>query len=122
MTMFRYFPGNDGWSYHFAARIVNVAQLGGADFHEAHRVLEQVKVGDGERWYHAWQAAGTRLCRPEALLWFRRRWGKRRRRTLHHKAVQQAGSCFLIQAEHRARNLSLRALIRGTIRHRPTLY
>ena len=60
MTMFRYFPGNEGWSYHFAARIVNVAQLGGADFHEAHRVLEQVKVGDGEGWYHAWQAAGTR--------------------------------------------------------------
>ena len=60
MTMFRYFPGNEGWSYHFAARIVNVAQLGGAHFHEAHRVLEQVKVGDGEGWYHAWQAAGTR--------------------------------------------------------------
>ena len=60
MTMFRYFPGNEGWSYHFAARIVNVAQLGGTDFHEAHRVLEQVKVGDGEGWYHAWQAAGTR--------------------------------------------------------------
>ena len=60
MTMFRYFPGNEGWSYHFAARIVNVAQLGGADFHEAHRVLENVKVGDGEGWYHAWRAAGTR--------------------------------------------------------------
>jgi dipeptidyl aminopeptidase/acylaminoacyl peptidase len=60
MTMFRYFPGNEGWSYHFAARIVNVAQLGGTDFHEAHRVLEQVRVGDGEGWYHAWQAAGTR--------------------------------------------------------------
>ena len=30
MTMFRYFPGNEGWSYHFPARIVNVAQLGGA--------------------------------------------------------------------------------------------
>ena len=56
MTMFRYFPGNEGWSYHFAARIVNVAQLGGADFHEAHRVLEKVKVGDGEGWYHAWQS------------------------------------------------------------------
>ena len=38
MTMFRYFPVNQGWSYHFAARIVNVTQLGGADFHEAHRV------------------------------------------------------------------------------------
>ena len=38
MTMFRYFPVNEGWSYHFAARIVNVTQLGGADFHEAHRV------------------------------------------------------------------------------------
>jgi alpha-beta hydrolase superfamily lysophospholipase len=61
MTMFRYFPGNEGWSYHFAARIVNVAQLGGADFHEAHRVLERVKVGDGESWYREWQAAGERV-------------------------------------------------------------
>jgi alpha-beta hydrolase superfamily lysophospholipase len=61
MTMFRYFPGNEGWSYHFAARIVNVAQLGVADFHEAHRVLERVKVGDGESWYRAWQAAGERV-------------------------------------------------------------
>lgn len=61
MTMFRYFPGNDGWSYHFAARIVNVAQLGGADFHEAHRVLEKVKAGDGEGWYNAWQDAGERV-------------------------------------------------------------
>jgi dienelactone hydrolase len=60
MTMFRYFPGNEGWSYHFAARIVNVAQLGGADFHEAHRVLEKVKVGDGESWYGEWQKAGER--------------------------------------------------------------
>jgi dienelactone hydrolase len=60
VTMFRYFPGNEGWSYHFAARIVNVAQLGGADFHEAHRVLEQLKAGDGEGWYRGWQAAGAR--------------------------------------------------------------
>lgn len=58
MTMFRYFSGNEGWSYHFAARIVNVAQLGGADFHEAHRVAEKIKVGDGESWYREWQAAG----------------------------------------------------------------
>ncbi len=61
MTMFRYFPGNEGWSYHFAARIVNVAQLGGADFHEAHRVLEKVKVGDGESWYREWHNAGVRV-------------------------------------------------------------
>jgi dipeptidyl aminopeptidase/acylaminoacyl peptidase len=61
MTMFRYFPGNEGWSYHFAARIVNVAQLGGADFHEAHRVLEKVKVGDGESWYREWHNAGVRI-------------------------------------------------------------
>ena len=61
MTMFRYFPGNEGWSYHFAARIVNVAQLGGADFHEAHRILERVKVGDGESWYREWQAAAERV-------------------------------------------------------------
>ena len=59
--MFRYFPGNEGWSYHFAARIVNVAQLGGADFHEAHRVLERVKVGDSESWYREWQTAGERV-------------------------------------------------------------
>jgi len=61
MSMFRYFPGNEGWSYHFAARIVNVAQLGGADFHEAHRVLEKVAAGDGESWYQGWQAAGLRV-------------------------------------------------------------
>lgn len=59
--MFRYFPGNEGWSYHFAARIVNVAQLGGADFHEAHRVAERIKVGDGESWYREWYAAGERV-------------------------------------------------------------
>ena len=61
MTMFRYFPGHAGWSYHFAARIVNVAQLGGADFHEAHRVAEKIKIGDGESWYREWQAAGERV-------------------------------------------------------------
>src|SRR5688500_3950170 len=61
MTMFRYFPGNEGWSYHFAARIVNVAQLGGAEFHEAHRVAEKIKLGDGESWYREWQAAGERV-------------------------------------------------------------
>ena len=61
MSMFRYFPGNEGWSYHVAARIVNVAQLGGADFHEAHRVLERVTVGDVESWYREWQAAGERV-------------------------------------------------------------
>lgn len=60
MSMFRYFPGNEGWSYHFAARIVNVAQLGGADFHEAHRVCERIEPGDGESWYREWQAAGER--------------------------------------------------------------
>jgi dienelactone hydrolase len=59
--MFRYFPGNDGWSYHFAARIVNVAQLGGADFHECHRVAERIKVGDGESWYREWHAAAARV-------------------------------------------------------------
>lgn len=61
MTMFRYFPDNPGWSYHFAARIVNVAQLGGADFHECHRVAERIKVGDGESWYREWHAAGHRV-------------------------------------------------------------
>ena len=61
MTMFRYFPGNEGWSYHFAARVVNVAQLGGADFHEAHRICERIKAGDGESWYREWQAAGERV-------------------------------------------------------------
>jgi pimeloyl-ACP methyl ester carboxylesterase len=61
VTMFRYFPGNDGWSYHFAARIVNVAQLGGADFHECHRVAERIKVGDGESWFREWFAAGERV-------------------------------------------------------------
>ena len=61
MTMFRYFPGNEGWSYHFAARIVNVAQLGGADFHECHRVAERIKVGDGESWYREWLAAAERV-------------------------------------------------------------
>src|SRR5262245_41230354 len=61
MTMFRYFPGNGGWSYHFAARIVNVAQLGGADFHEAHRICERIKTGDGESWYSEWQGAAERV-------------------------------------------------------------
>ena len=59
--MFRYFPGNEGWSYHFAARIVNVAQLGGADFHECHRVAERIKVGDGESWYREWRSAAERV-------------------------------------------------------------
>lgn len=59
--MFRYFPGNEGWSYHFAARIVNVAQMGGADFHECHRVAERITVGDGESWYREWQTAGERV-------------------------------------------------------------
>jgi dipeptidyl aminopeptidase/acylaminoacyl peptidase len=59
--MFRYFPENAGWSYHFTARIVNVAQLGGADFHEAHRVAERIKVGDGESWYREWRAAAERV-------------------------------------------------------------
>src|SRR5208282_1185153 len=59
--MFRYFPGNEGWSYHFAARIINVAQLGGADFHECHRVAERIKVGDGESWYREWVSAGERV-------------------------------------------------------------
>ena len=59
--MFRYFPGNEGWSYHFAARIVNVAQMGGADFHECHRVAERIKVGDGESWYREWQTEGERV-------------------------------------------------------------
>lgn len=61
MSMFRYFPGNPGWSYHVAARIVNVAQLGGADFHEAHRVLERIEVGNGESWYREWRAAAERI-------------------------------------------------------------
>ena len=61
MTMFRYFPGNEGWSYHFAARIVNVAQLGGADFHEAHRVCERIEPGNGESWYREWRAAAERV-------------------------------------------------------------
>ncbi|MGD0026131.1 MAG: alpha/beta fold hydrolase [Xanthobacteraceae bacterium] len=59
--MFRYFRGNEGWSYHFAARIINVAQLGGADFHECHRVAERIKVGDGESWYREWVSAGERV-------------------------------------------------------------
>lgn len=63
MSMFSYFPGNPGWSYHFTARIVNVAQMGGADFHEAHRVAERIKVGDGESWYSEWQRAGERVER-----------------------------------------------------------
>ena len=61
MTMFRYFPDNEGWSYHFAARIVNVAQLGGADFHEAHRVCERIAPGDGEGWYREWRAMANRV-------------------------------------------------------------
>jgi fermentation-respiration switch protein FrsA (DUF1100 family) len=58
MTMFRYFPGHDGWSYHFAARIVNVCQTGGADFHRCHRIAERIAVGDGESWFTEWNAAG----------------------------------------------------------------
>ncbi|RAI43040.1 hypothetical protein CH341_16395 [Rhodoplanes roseus] len=58
MTMFRYFPGHDGWSYHFAARIVNVCQMGGADFHRCHRVAERIAVGDGDSWFREWNAAG----------------------------------------------------------------
>jgi dipeptidyl aminopeptidase/acylaminoacyl peptidase len=61
MSMFRYFKDNAGWSYHFAARIINVCQNGGADFHECHRVAERIKVGDGESWYQEWHAAGERV-------------------------------------------------------------
>jgi dipeptidyl aminopeptidase/acylaminoacyl peptidase len=61
VTMFSYFPGNPGWSYHFTARIVNVAQMRGADFHEAHRAAERIKVGDGESWYTEWQRTGERV-------------------------------------------------------------
>ncbi len=47
MTMFRYFPDNEGWSYHFAARIVNVARLGGADFHEGYRLRRRSRSVTG---------------------------------------------------------------------------
>ena len=55
MTMFRYFPDNEGWSYHFAARIVNVAQLGGADFTKPIELRRRSKprsapAGSSPRW------------------------------------------------------------------------
>src|SRR4051812_39013976 len=59
--MFWYFSGNEGWWYHFASLIVYVAQLGGADFHEAPRGAERIKAGDGESWYKEWQSAAERV-------------------------------------------------------------
>src|SRR3974390_1371607 len=63
MSMFSYFPGNPGWSYHFTAPILNLARMVGAGFDEAHRVAERIKVGDGESWYSEWQRAGERVER-----------------------------------------------------------
>ena len=85
MTMFRYFRDNEGRSYHFAARIVNVAQLGGADFHEAYRVAETIEVGDRESWHRAWQAAGKSKSGPKP----------RSARPAHHRAGCLPGAHLL---------------------------
>jgi len=59
--MFMYFPENRGWSYYFMARLINAAQLGGADFHECHRTAQRIRPGDGESWYAEWQGVAERV-------------------------------------------------------------
>ena len=48
--MFMYWPDNRPWSYHFMARLINAAQLGGACFHESHRTAQRIRPHDGESW------------------------------------------------------------------------
>src|SRR3972149_10860246 len=60
LTMFMYWPDNRPWSYHFMARLINAAQLGGACFHESHRTAPRIRPHDGESWYAEWRGGARR--------------------------------------------------------------
>jgi len=59
--MFMYWPDNRPWSYHFMARLINAAQLGGACFHESHRTAQRIRPHDGESWYAEWRGLAERV-------------------------------------------------------------
>ena len=120
MTMFRYFPGNEGWSYHFAARIVNVAQLGGADFHEAHRVCGEGQ-GRRRRELVSRMASRRRARRRERHRGAARRPAHHRPRRLPARAQLLPDRAVLSARQRSAQEGLLRAL-RGELPRRTALF